>query len=130
MKLNERSTVQENPDDRRIRREQTEAKREKEKQIVDTMIQIYCKHHHSGRGADGLCEECRALSEYARLCSEKCPFMEEKTFCNNCKVHCYTPKMRERIKKVMRYSGPRMLWSHPVMVMYHVICTMKEKRSV
>lgn len=26
---------------------------------------------------------------YARLRSDKCPFMETKTFCSNCKVHCY-----------------------------------------
>ena len=26
---------------------------------------------------------------YARECSDKCPFMETKTFCSNCRVHCY-----------------------------------------
>ena len=32
---------------------------------------------------------------------------EEKTFCSNCTVHCYRPEMRERIRTVMRYAGPR-----------------------
>ena len=31
--------------------------------------------------------------------------MEQKTFCANCKVHCYKPEMREQIRKVMRFSG-------------------------
>lgn len=30
--------------------------------------------------------------------SGKCPFMENKTFCSNCKVHCCKPEMRERIR--------------------------------
>ena len=40
--------------------------------------------------------------------------MESKTFCSNCRVHCYCPDMREKIRMVMRFSGPRMLFYHPV----------------
>jgi hypothetical protein len=29
--------------------------------------------------------------------------------------------MREKVKKVMRYSGPRMLLHHPGLAMHHVI---------
>ncbi len=29
----------------------------------------------------------------------------EKTFCANCKVHCYKPEMREKIRAVMRFFG-------------------------
>ena len=54
--------------------------------------------------------------------------MENKTFCSNCKVHCYSPEMREEIKKVMRFSGPRMIAYHPVMAIRHVKETKKEKR--
>ena len=61
--------------------------------------------------------------------SDKCPFMETKTFCSNCKVHCYKPVMWEKIREVMRFSGPRMLFSHPVMAVSHVIESKKEKTT-
>lgn len=44
-----------------------------------------------------------------------------KTKCHKCSVHCYMPEMRERIKEVMRYSGPRMLLHHPVEAMIFLI---------
>ncbi len=56
--------------------------------------------------------------------------METKTFCSNCRVHCYKPEMRERIRQVMRFSGPRMLFVHPVQAVRHVIETKKEKRRL
>ncbi len=30
-----------------------------------------------------------------------------RLFCSNCRVHCYSPDMRQQIKKVMRFSGPQ-----------------------
>ena len=76
-----------------------------------------------------MCPVCQQLSDYAKLRSQKCPFMEEKTFCANCKVHCYKPEMREQIRKVMRFSGPRMLLYHPVLAVWHLICSVKEKKT-
>ena len=58
-----------------------------------------------------------------------CPFMEKKTFCSNCTVHCYKPEMRERIKKVMKFSGPRMLLYHPFMAVWHVVSSRLEKKK-
>ena len=105
-----------------------ESKREREKQVVSLMIRIYCKgSHHTKKG---LCPECRELDDYARLRADKCPFMEEKTFCSNCKVHCYKPAMREKIRLVMRYSGPRMMLHKPVMAIRHVIEMKKEKKRL
>lgn len=70
------------------------------------------------------------LDTYARQRSDTCPFMETKTFCSNCKVHCYKPEMRERIRAVMRFSGPRMLFHHPVAALRHVVATKKEKKRL
>lgn len=105
-----------------------EAKREREKQTVSLMIRLYCKKNHGTKNA--LCPDCRALTEYAMIRSDKCPFMESKTFCSNCRVHCYKPEMREKIRAVMRFSGPRMIFSHPVMAISHVIESKKEKRRL
>lgn len=105
-----------------------EKKREREKKMVSQMIQLYCKKQHHSK--DGLCRNVPALDAYARMRSEKCPFMETKTFCSNCKVHCYKPEMREKIREVMRFSGPRMLFHHPIAAIRHVVESKKEKKKL
>lgn len=104
-----------------------QTKREQEKEIVSRMIAIYCRRNHGGRE---LCPDCAALDAYARHRSDKCPFMETKTFCSNCRVHCYGQDMREKIRAVMRFSGPRMLFHHPVMAVRHVLENKKEKKRL
>ncbi|WP_343208637.1 nitrous oxide-stimulated promoter family protein [Anaerolentibacter hominis] len=94
-------------------------KRLREQKMVSEMIALYCRKKHGNRKE--LCQECSGLEEYALLRSEHCPFMETKTFCSNCKVHCYKPEMREKIRRVMRFSGPRMLFRHPVMAVRHML---------
>lgn len=103
-----------------------ESKREREKKAVVLMIRLYCKKKHGTKKK--LCTECEELVQYAMMRSDKCPFMETKTFCSNCRVHCYKPEMREKIREVMRFSGPRMIFSHPVMAIRHVIESKKEKK--
>ena len=105
------------------------AKREREKRMVSEMIELFCRKNHGCR-ADGLCPACAELEAYARARSEKCPFMEGKTFCSNCRVHCYKPEMRERIREVMRFSGPRMIFHHPVAAIRHVVETRAEQRRL
>ena len=105
-----------------------ETKRQREKKTVALMIKLYCRKKHGTKNE--LCPDCKALSEYAAMRSDKCPFMESKTFCSNCKVHCYKPDMREKIREVMRFSGPRMILYHPIMAVRHVIESKKEKRRL
>ena len=103
-------------------------KREREKVMVTEMIGLYCRRHHGTRGE--LCPDCGALARYARDRSDHCPFMENKTFCSNCRVHCYRGDMRAQIREVMRFSGPRMLCHHPVMAVRHVTATVREKKRL
>ena len=104
-----------------------EEKRQREISIVTKMIEVYCRKKHDTK--DGLCPECQELLDYATMRSSHCPFMETKTFCANCRVHCYKPEMRERIKTVMRFSGPRMLLYYPLATIRHLIESIKEKRK-
>jgi hypothetical protein len=90
----------------------------RESQTVAVMIDEYCRAHHAG---GGLCPECAALRDYALGRLLRCPFGEGKTTCAKCPVHCYRPEMREKIRAVMRYSGPRMLLRHPLMAVRHII---------
>lgn len=111
--------------------DKTERKRKKEQRVVEEMIRLYCRKNHEGydKKAGRMCPACQQLSEYARARSEKCPFMEQKTFCSNCRVHCYKPEMREKIRQVMRFSGPRMLLYHPVSAVWHLVCSLREKKT-
>ena len=95
-------------------------KRMYELKTVRRMIEIYCEGYHGVRKGD-LCEACQELMTYAKLRVQHCPHMETKTFCSMCKTHCYAPTYRERIRTVMRYSGPRMLWRNPIMTIRHLL---------
>ena len=108
-----------------------EKKRQKEQYVVEEMIRLYCRKQHVkyDRKSGQMCPVCQKLADYAKLRSEKCPFMEHKTFCANCKIHCYKPEMREQIRQVMRFSGPRMLLYHPGLAIWHLVCSMREKRK-
>ncbi len=111
-----------------MRKKDVQTKRQREKQMVSQMIALYChKNHHTRKE---LCPDCLALTQYACQRSDKCPFMETKTFCSNCKVHCYKPEMREKIREVMRFSGPRMIFHHPVAAIRHLIETKKEQKRL
>ena len=104
----------------------TQTKREREKRMVSQMIALYCRKKHHTRG--DLCPQCAALDAYAKMRAGKCPFMETKTFCSNCRIHCYKPDMRAKIREVMRFAGPRMILHHPVSAIRHVVETRKEQR--
>jgi len=83
------------------------------------MIRIFCRDRHGTTG--GLCGDCTELRAYAERRLEKCPFGSEKPTCARCPVHCYRPGMRDRIREVMRHSGPRMIWRHPVLAAFHLL---------
>ena len=91
---------------------------ELEHKTLRSMIATYCYHKHCG--GKGLCESCAELEEYSRLRLSRCPFGDEKPACQNCQVHCYNKLMCERIREVMRFSGPRLMWKHPVLALQHL----------
>ncbi|NNJ97856.1 MAG: nitrous oxide-stimulated promoter family protein [Gammaproteobacteria bacterium] len=92
---------------------------EREKKTIDAMMRIYCNVHH--RTSDDLCTDCLVLLDYAFRRLDACPFHDQKPACNKCTVHCYSAKMRRRIREVMRYSGPRMTFKHPLLSLLHLL---------
>ena len=91
---------------------------EEEQQVVEQMIRLYCRKKEGNRE---LCPSCTELLQYAKARLEHCKFDENKTTCKKCPVHRYRPEMRERIRKVMRWAGPRMIWYHPAAAIRHLI---------
>lgn len=104
----------------------SQARLTRERHTIQTMISIYCHgQHHTTKS---VCPECAALSAYAMQRIDKCPFQADKPTCAKCPVHCYKPEMRERVRRVMRYSGPRMMFSHPVLTFWHYYDEYSKKR--
>lgn len=98
----------------------------KEFKTVAAMMEIYCRRHH-GSCDKRLCESCEALLTYAETKLDRCPYGQNKPTCNKCPIHCYKPEPKEQMRLVMRYSGPRMLLSHPILAIRHL---RHEKRPV
>ncbi len=109
---------------------------EREKKLIPVMIKKYCRGRHKSERKEeniprgGVCAGCKELTDYALFRLEKCPFKVDKKFCSFCKVHCYKPDMREKIKAVMKYSGPGMLFSHPLFAVSHVVQMIGYKRRL
>jgi hypothetical protein len=89
----------------------------RENRTVAAMIDLYCRGHHPSRP----CAECAALRDYAQRRIAGCRFGSAKPVCSKCRVHCYRPEQRERIRRVMRWAGPRMLLAHPLLALLHLL---------
>jgi hypothetical protein len=102
---------------RAIKNDLASARLARELKTMSAMVEIYCRDHH--RPGNQLCGECLRFLEYANLRLERCRFGEEKPTCAKCPVHCYQRERREQARVIMRYSGPHMVWEHPVMSLRH-----------
>ena len=78
---------------------------EREKKTVELMIRLYCRKKEKNTV---LCADCEELLRYAHARLDHCPFG-------------YKPAMRERMRQVMRFSGPRMLLYAPCQAIRHLL---------
>jgi hypothetical protein len=93
-------------------------RRARELKTIAAMVRLYCRGH--GHAGAPLCAECGSLMQYATRRLERCVFGDAKPTCANCAVHCYSADMRERVRVVMRWAGPRMLLHHPILAITHI----------
>ena len=104
---------------RRVRDARRHPRLARELRTLSAMIGIYCHDVHAED--HGLCDGCAALLAYATRRLDRCVFGEGKPTCAKCTVHCYSAALREHVRTVMRYAGPRMLRRHPVLAVRHMI---------
>lgn len=100
------------------------SKIEREKRTIELMIRIYCEKNHNckeSKDEGHLCEQCSELLEYAQKRLSYCKFGEEKSTCSRCPIHCYKKDMKEKIKEVMRFSGPRLIIYKPGELIRHIL---------
>ena len=123
-----------------------------EKKVVALMIRMYCRRHCRQQGHNGKNDQTN-LSGRTDLTNQNIKTDQtnqaNKTgrtgdtnqadnssrtdtrslcppSCRKCPVHCYRADMRERIRTVMRWAGPRMIFHHPLAAARHLI---RELRS-
>jgi hypothetical protein len=95
-------------------------RRAREVKTIAAMLRMYCRAHgHQPRAP--LCPTCSGLLHYGSRRLERCVFGDAKPTCANCLVHCYSTDMRERVRMVMRWAGPRMLRRHPILGILHLM---------
>ncbi|MDR2466211.1 MAG: nitrous oxide-stimulated promoter family protein [Prevotellaceae bacterium] len=93
--------------------------RAREAKTLALMINIYCRNKH--RADTTPCGECAELLRYSMRRLSNCTFRERKPACSKCSVHCYAANQRNRIRAVMRYAGPRMIFLHPILTINHLL---------
>jgi MinD superfamily P-loop ATPase len=94
---------------------------------ITRMVEIYCSAHH-GDSDCMPCEECSEFLDYAAVRLKKCPYGVDKPTCAKCPIHCYKPARKAQAGKIMRYSGPRMLLHHPLLVIAHKLDGLRKAR--
>jgi len=94
---------------------------------LQKFMSMYCRSHHKDRNKerynflyqrvpvrieDGaeLCQECSKLLKYAIIMRVLCP-LDPKPKCRKCPQNCFRPDRWEAMEKVMKYSGPRSLFT-------------------
>ena len=91
---------------------------EREKQTVRKMIELYCRHHLK---QNTMPDEYQHLVEFAWRRLDHCKYGEKKkTACKDCPTHCYAPKEREQIRRIMRWAEPRMIIYSPIDAIRHL----------
>jgi len=92
--------------------------------ILARFIELFCHAKHDNRLGDTvavpgilqsrgkrrleLCKECAGLLEHGMMKRALCP-LHPKPACKNCRIHCYTPEYRQKIREIMAYAGRKMV---------------------
>jgi len=88
--------------------------------LIGKFVEVYCAGKHGAAersdfalpedlGVRRLCPECAAFMNYGITKRIKCPLEAEKPSCKHCRIHCYAPQQREKIREIMSYSGRRLM---------------------
>jgi hypothetical protein len=98
-----------------------------EKRTLTKMISYYCKRKHGGIT---LCNDCEEILRYATTKLDACIFGRNKPVCSECSVHCYRKNEREKMKEIMRFAGPRMIFIAPRLAIAHLVHKYRSKSNM
>lgn len=92
---------------------------------IEAMVKLYCHNHHKTSG-EVLCHDCNEILDYAKTRTLRCPHFKNKIPCSKCKIHCYQEPFKGRIREIMKYSGPRMTFRHPLLALRHLLSFLRK----
>lgn len=101
-------------------------RREKERRLLSCMVAYYCRKNHGNRVR--LCPECADVDRFIRQRCH-CPRQEATRLCRSCPAQCGRPELKEKLRRMVRYACPRMLFRHPVTVSRYVAAARREKKA-
>lgn len=104
----------------------------KDIRLIGKFVEVYCAGRHGAAertpfalpeslGARKLCPECAELMEYAVARRVKCPLEAEKPSCKHCRIHCYAPAQREKVREIMAYSGRKLIMRGRLDYIWHYL---------
>lgn len=67
-----------------------------------------------------LCPVCTRLLMHAVVKRTRCP-MDPKPACKHCPKHCYAPEYRQQMRKVMAYSGRKLVMRGRLDYLLHLL---------
>lgn len=107
----------------RMARLETIARLKEESLTIEAMVKCFCraKHKDGEKNESGLCPDCEAFLAYAKKRLACCPYGSGKPVCAKCRIHCYKPAEKAAAREIMRFAGPRLVFSHPVLALKHLI---------
>jgi uncharacterized paraquat-inducible protein A len=94
--------------------------------ILMTFVAFYCKSRHGNQLTNGiavdtpsellrrypggltLCPDCAGLVTHSVEKRRLCP-LQPKPSCKKCHIHCYDHQYREKIRRIMAFSGRRLI---------------------
>ena len=92
------------------------------------MIELYCRGHH-GTPKGRLCPRLRGPAGLRRRAGGPLPAYSDQNVLQRLPNALLQARDAERIRQVMRWSGPRMLFHHPVLAVRHLAETRKQKKG-
>ena len=101
---------------------------QKDRAILEAIGTIYCRAHHAecAQDAAGLCPECREVVETTLAKAQTCPYGHSGN-CQDCDTQCQRGTSKQRVKAMMRYAAPRMVYRHPLMTLSYVSKKFKKR---
>ncbi len=102
--------------------ERLDKKKAKDIKVLRDFVSVFCRENHRAEDKDVftiedarlhqvlgdkelvLCQDCSQLLNHGIAKLLLCPY-DPKPMCKKCETHCYAPGYREKVRKVMRFSG-------------------------
>ena len=110
-------------------------KKRREVSTLGNFVFIHCHENHTDEKSSfviedadlartlenlQLCRECSRLLQHGIAKLSQCPY-EPKPSCRKCPTHCYATGYREKVRKVMRFSGTYLIKHGRLDILWHYL---------